>query len=797
MKLPLLLLAGLIALPAAAQSGARTDTIRVDSVTRAGAVALTDLLSTRSPSAVVRGSSGAAWAGARVYLRGISSVLHAPSPLVVVNGVRIAGGAASVIDVGGQAASLLDDLDPEEIEEMVVLPGAAAAARYGPEGANGVIEVRTRRGSSTTGLRVRGFVEAGARSDTEEGPLLWRRIGRLGGTRIPNCPRRLESQCTPLPDSMQSVIGVPRAEPSLHRAAHVAAETGGDWGAVRASADAGRSEGLQADEQLDRTRFSLSADLRPRPGLELQAGALHGRRDAVMGYADGLFEGYRYQSWLERALELPAAQVPPVRHRGTRTIGWAHAAWQAMPWLQVVARAGHDEALVDEARTIPGSPTIHTTADAGWLTHTAAAAATAAYSPRPGMDLRTTLEVERWTGRFAIAEKDSLGSQVQEERSSRRQRTLGVGLTQQVALGGITGLATLRRDDPGSGGEAWSGSVGLAASPLELAPGQPLRVRASYGWIRRPLPPLALCEVLCLETAPGHRVREAEVGVSGGAARGQLGLSLTGYRREADEPMSLADDAARLVVLNSGVEAVLTFRPEGGRWSAEMIAWTNRNRVTDALDATRFPLSGGSRGQSVQVGHPVGAYFGRQILSFQDADGNGLIALGEVELSEVRYLGSPLPDHGVVLGGQLRLTRGIRLGARVEHQGGNQLLNENRMEACRLSLCRAQVDPSATLADQASAVANTRALGSFIEDGSFTRLRELSATIAAPRGLVRAAGASGADLVIAGRNLITLSSAEGMDPEVAFAGATGPLLTGDSHTQPIPRVWTVRLEVRY
>lgn len=73
----------------------------------------------------------------QVVIRAISSINTAQSnePLVIVDGMPIRGSGSS-----------LGDLNPNDIENMSVLKGAAASALYGQEAANGVIMITTKRG---------------------------------------------------------------------------------------------------------------------------------------------------------------------------------------------------------------------------------------------------------------------------------------------------------------------------------------------------------------------------------------------------------------------------------------------------------------------------------------------------------------------------------------------------------------------------------------------------------------------------------------------------------------------------
>ncbi|MBE0677107.1 MAG: SusC/RagA family TonB-linked outer membrane protein [Bacteroidales bacterium] len=85
--------------------------------------------------------------GTRIVIRGGSSITGNNQPLFVVNGVPF--DAAN----GGQSSGLAD-IDPNSIETVSVLKGAAASALYGSNAANGVILITTKSGSFNSAPRV-------------------------------------------------------------------------------------------------------------------------------------------------------------------------------------------------------------------------------------------------------------------------------------------------------------------------------------------------------------------------------------------------------------------------------------------------------------------------------------------------------------------------------------------------------------------------------------------------------------------------------------------------------------------
>lgn len=89
---------------------------------------------------------GQAGQGSRITLRGLASLSQANTPIIYVDGVRMDNSTASGIRTTGPSWSGLDDLNPQDIQNIEVVRGASAATMYGTEAAAGVIQITTRRG---------------------------------------------------------------------------------------------------------------------------------------------------------------------------------------------------------------------------------------------------------------------------------------------------------------------------------------------------------------------------------------------------------------------------------------------------------------------------------------------------------------------------------------------------------------------------------------------------------------------------------------------------------------------------
>ena len=97
------------------------------------------------------GVSGNLGAGTTMRLRGASSIstLTSSNPLIVVNGNtwNVDMSNFDVSNANDEQFAQLLNVNPEDIASITVLKDAAATAIYGSQGANGVIEITTKRGS--------------------------------------------------------------------------------------------------------------------------------------------------------------------------------------------------------------------------------------------------------------------------------------------------------------------------------------------------------------------------------------------------------------------------------------------------------------------------------------------------------------------------------------------------------------------------------------------------------------------------------------------------------------------------
>lgn len=118
-------------------------------------------------------SLGGGVGGAKdLRIRGTSSFTLGQRPVVYIDGVRIdtratdwtggLGNQACCNFNGGTAEDRLSDLNPDDIDHVEVLKGAAAATLYGSEASNGVIQIFTKRGKAESAPQWSFALGAGA-----------------------------------------------------------------------------------------------------------------------------------------------------------------------------------------------------------------------------------------------------------------------------------------------------------------------------------------------------------------------------------------------------------------------------------------------------------------------------------------------------------------------------------------------------------------------------------------------------------------------------------------------------------
>ena len=115
---------------------------------------VSNLISGRMAGVTVAGGTGNSGSGSAIRLRGSTSMALSNQPLIYVDGVRTRsdeyprnGIFTGTTQRGANAyGSPLNDINPDDIERIEVVKGAAAATLFGTDAAAGVIQIFTKRG---------------------------------------------------------------------------------------------------------------------------------------------------------------------------------------------------------------------------------------------------------------------------------------------------------------------------------------------------------------------------------------------------------------------------------------------------------------------------------------------------------------------------------------------------------------------------------------------------------------------------------------------------------------------------
>jgi TonB-linked SusC/RagA family outer membrane protein len=135
--------------------GYATTTLKADQITAvvntnpfetlSGKIAGVDITSPSQPGA-----------STKVVIRGLNTINGNNGPLYVVDGTPInnSGTGTTTTTRSYDAGNGISDIDPNNIESMTVLKGAAASALYGSRAGGGVIIITTKKGKANSGIKV-------------------------------------------------------------------------------------------------------------------------------------------------------------------------------------------------------------------------------------------------------------------------------------------------------------------------------------------------------------------------------------------------------------------------------------------------------------------------------------------------------------------------------------------------------------------------------------------------------------------------------------------------------------------
>jgi TonB-linked SusC/RagA family outer membrane protein len=818
------------------------------------------LINGRSPGVAVLPGTGIVGSGARIRVRGGSSISLSNEPLIYVDGIRVdnaQGTGPQVQNFGSGVISRLNDFNPEDIESIEIIKGPAAATLYGTEASNGVIQIITKKGN--IGKPAFNFlVRQGANWFANYEDRIWTNFWRN--------PRTGQVESLNLAES-EAARGTP-----LFRTGHLqnySLNVSGGTEGVRyyLGGDFDREEGVEPDNRLNRFSGRANLTIFPVEGVDITAsmGYTGGRTYLSDEAGNGGVTWGSYFStpqFLNENLDL--TRNPP--RRGFRSfvseLYWESEDFQDVgrftgsiqlnhrpaSWFTHRLSLGTDEVREDNQSITQRTPLLLQ------FSPTAVGGKTVArrdvsynsldYSGTFNRDLREGLGSQTSLGaqyyrrftRFVTASGRNFVLPGLRAVSATGERNASESYVENVTVGvfaqqqfswqdRIFVTAAVRADDNSAFGENFDLVYYPKASATWVVSEEPfwsvgflptLRLRAAYGQSGQQ--PAAFAALRTFDAALGagdvttitprdagnpdlgpERGEELEFGMDAGFFDDRLGVELTGYRGRTLDAILTRQAAPSQgfpglqfvnvgEVARSGFEATLRGQALATRRATLDMNFTFATNNTEVKDLGANPsvVESATFGVEHRVGYPLGSWFHVKVVDAKlDANGrfvrSSLVCdngqggtvpcyTGSALTAPRVYLGRTIPKYEGGFSSTLTLFDRLRIYGLVDYKTGHRKWDHNLRVRCSLfNICRENVLPLEYDPVTVAAYQNGGTFGStYINDASFAKLRELSASYTLPGAWSRQFGASGASLTVAGRNLYTWTRYSGMEPEAMY-----------------------------
>ncbi|MGQ0537383.1 MAG: SusC/RagA family TonB-linked outer membrane protein, partial [Gemmatimonadaceae bacterium] len=806
-------------------------------------------------------------------LRGLSTISRSAEPLYIVDGVVVDNSSTQLVDLGGYTSNRIADLDPNDIEHVEVVKGAAAAALYGSRANNGVIQIFTRRGRA--GALRTTFRASVGQEEVERRIAVNRAPVNAAGQPVTRFDWQDEIfRTAPSASAQVSVSGGDEKTQIFLSGGYqsqdgVIRSTDYRRGNVRVNVDRELSDWLRL--QTSAAYSDSRASLQPNGGLVSNVGVLTGfffnanDRDLRRNPSTGVWPAGQLAS---NPLEVIANWKAP--QRVSRFTGGLTFSAAPIDELSVNYRFGYDTYGDQQSQFVPRGASASALVQGMAISANLRARLTnsdldAAYKwPVLGRWAFTTsggvnYQQQKYDGTTARAEDLAvLVSTVQGSRQFASQfvderRILGIYGQQQASWGDLlTATAALRSDESSAFGAdvrrqsfpKFGATVDLSSlGGFQDAVGRWLnrvRLRGGLGYSGEQPPgsfdrfsnyvfePTGDRAGIVNSTQQGNqslkpeRARELEFGADIELLNGRFGIELTRFDKTVSDlilPRAVTPSSGFLQQLanvgelqNEGIELLLrsfNVRRTDLTWNTTFTYATNDPVVTKVSTGGAFFVPESFNIIRVDAGQAPGHFFGTTYV--RDAAGNILNAQGQpIQDASGKIVGIPAIGTRKIIGnpnpkGYWSLSNEFivrtNLNVRVQFDGvqGVDLFNFDRrlLETPAFGVGAEYAKELTGAVPRGFFAARRSIFEEYIEDGAFTKLREVALTWTVPRTFAQRLAAQGASLTVSGRNLKTWTDYSGWDPE-ANAGGQRTLVRGFGFaTVPIPRSVQLSLNLNY
>ncbi|MEO7218520.1 MAG: SusC/RagA family TonB-linked outer membrane protein [Gemmatimonadaceae bacterium] len=833
--------------------------IEASKVVETGVVSdVAQLLNGRAPGVVVHSGSGAAGSGSSIKIRGRGSIALSSDPIVYVDGIRI----ESTVGVGtsndanrgarGDIVGRMSDINPDDIENVEVIKGPAAATLYGTEASNGVILITTKRGrSGATALDVTTRQGVAWERDIENRwPTSYAKDPKTGLIVTQNLAQTEAARGTPLFNTGRVqgyALGLSGASGAAYR--------------YYLSADHDRDEGAKVGNFANRNSARASLTLTPQPSLQITGNVLLSNGGTV---APGGNELPAYPT--SRPLEQDSIgrgtreRIPPEITRATwdaytdydRYTGGLTLNHSPTDWFTQRITMGrdvtHDNSENIFYRLAPDLARFYSATAAGGSKFVRARdvtfntfdyGATFKHGLRDGLASETSVGGQFYSKQYVIATRygqtfpvpsvTAIDATTNQSTTDDviENRTAGAYVQEQLGLRDRAFLtAAVRMDKNSAFGRSFHAVVYPKFSATWVISEEPfwhlgavnaLKLRAAWGASGRQPDAYAALRAYSPILSPNgtpavtpqfignqnlkpERGEEMELGFDASMLANRMNFEFTYYDKRTRDALIQRDVAPSSgyssgsgilgglqwvnggSLQNRGIEAMvngkLIERP-GLEWNSTFSMSTNSNKVISLPPGVDF-IAVDYLQNRFQPGYPAAAYFRKHIVSAQlDPNGRAINVMcddgkgGSVTCDKASpvFRGRADPNVEGAFTNSVRVFGRLSLQAVVDFKQGNRLWNVNRWARCVFDLaCEENVSPQKfdpRLIAEYQLGGGVDYIWNTIEDASYVKLREVSATYTLPDRFARRLGAHGAQISIAGRNLHTWTKYTGLDPEGA------------------------------
>lgn len=874
---------GVGALTAKKQIGNVISSVSGLDVAESASLDVTGALSGKLAGIQVSQNSGDPAGGISVRLRSASTVNGSSDPLYIIDGVIVNNNSTNVLGVTGVVQNRLSDINPQDIDRIEVIKGAAAAAIYGSRASNGVVQIFTKKGKTgepvitlSTSLN---FNSLRKKRDFNEEPFDWASSDITDLTKVPVTRYDYQDmvfQNSVGTDNYVSIAGGMEKTNYFASLSYLQNEgimKGTDFerigGRIRINQDindwASASIGTYFSTSNSNDTPSGGYGFGILPTILFADNKIDPSKDAEGNYPNLTFypnileyiETFEFQQKNNRMISDLQLNLNPIEGLSVNyTLGYDSAESTGTTYVPI---GTNTVALGSASTSTITTKQVNSDLNASFITDISdkfESTTTAGFSWQSD---DTEVRAISATG-LALGVKTTDGAATISTNENRSQRTFWGGFVQQTfgfdnklfVTGALRldGSSVFGADERNqfypkasmsyllSQEDFWQNSLGSIFDSF--------KIRAAWGQAGNltaigPFDRLSNYGAVSIDGSSGlisptqlgnpdlkpERQTELEFGLDLSLFKNRLGIELTYYSQDIEDlllarTLSPSTGAGSRIenigtMKNKGFEALLTATPvQSGdfTWSVTGTFSTNENEVNN-IEGEQFSI--GNFGFSVaKNGQPLGVFY--QGYYARNDDGSLLLTPGGLpqrEKGSYDSNGNPIPE---------RDASGQPSGANLSKVIGDpnpdfiaSLINEVTFKnfSFRMQLDAVQgVDvlswdtrmyyrfgggPQTASELRGESVRGTGAAKfgiaeSYIEDGSYVKLRELSASYLLKDPLK---GIDNVKFTLTGRNLLSFDNFSSYDPEVNMDGQSNGSRGGVMGLTPIPRVIKIGLTATF